>query len=575
MPELMKVLAGGIRWSVLPECREPLLGPAGLRLEEWLTTGQARVVKQGPHRIVYRLELPGLNCHVKHNLVPNVRAWLRQLVRPSKARTEFERAVALAARGIPTVTPLALGERAVGLRPVDSFLVTRTLDDTQTLTDFITAALPGLPTAHQPGIRQQLAVALGEFIARLHATGVVHRDLHCGNVLIRLDANGQPALYLIDLHAVRLGPPLGWRASRDNLVMFNCWLAARSNRTDRLRFWHAYREARERHARRNGHTPWPGRDVTAEPVQELERSSWISNRRFWGRRDRRCLKRNRYYQRIHAATVSGHAVTDLDPAALARLLDDPDAPFTRPDAILLKDSRSSTVAEWQMLVNGQVRPVIYKRFRITARSDPWVNRLRRSPALRSWVWGQGLRERQLPTARPLAVFHRRRHGLWYEGYLLTEKITDAVDLHGFLEELAKFDAATGRSLLRQHTDRLAQLIRRFHQCRLSHRDLKAANVLCPHPGGALSGPPCWFIDLVGVHGHGRLSRHRRAQNLARLNASFLHDAALTRTDRLRFLRVYLQWGLFGRSGWKRWWRDIAELTRAKVERNLRRGRPLA
>lgn len=153
------------------------------------------------------------------------------------------------------------------------------------------------------------------------------------------------------------------------------------------------------------------------------------------RRDRRCLKTNRYYQRIHSPTVSGHAVTDLDPAALAQLLADPDAPFQRPDVILLKNSRSSTVAEWQVRVHGELRPVIYKRFRITAGSDPWVNRLRLSPALRSWVWGQGLRERQLPTARPLAVLHRRRRGLCYEGYLLTEKIPDAVDLHGLMDEL--------------------------------------------------------------------------------------------------------------------------------------------
>jgi len=43
---------------------------------------------------------------------------------------------------------------------------------------------------------------------------------------------------------------------------------------------------------------------------------------------------------------------------------------------------------------------------------------------------------------------------------------------------------------------------------------------------------------------------------------------------LRFLRVYLRWGLRGRSGWKRWWRQIAEATAHKVQRNLHKGRPL-
>ena len=49
---------------------------------------------------------------------------------------------------------------------------------------------------------------------------------------------------------------------------------------------------------------------------------------------------------------------------------------------------------------------------------------------------------------------------------------------------------------------------------------------------------------------------------------------LTRSDRVRFLRVYLQWGLRGRGNWKAWWRAIAAATADKVVRNQRSGRPL-
>jgi hypothetical protein len=116
----------------------------------------------------------------------------------------------------------------------------------------------------------------------------------------------------------------------------------------------------------------------------------------------------------------------------------------------------------------------------------------------------------------------------------------------------------------------------LHQRRLSHRDLKAANLLV---GGvsslALGGEtPVWLIDLVGVRRPMKLRRPRRVQNLARLNTSFLNHPALTRSDRLRFLRVYLRWGLRGRVGWKRWWRQIEEATASKVRHNLRSGRPL-
>ena len=84
----------------------------------------------------------------------------------------------------------------------------------------------------------------------------------------------------------------------------------------------------------------------------------------------------------------------------------------------------------------------------------------------------------------------------------------------------------------------------------------------------------WLIDLVGVRRHRWLSRRRKVQNLARLHASFISDPVLGRTDKLRFLRIYLAWGLHGRAGWKSWWQEIDRATRAKVIRNARHGRPL-
>src|SRR6202007_822118 len=100
----------------------------GLRLEEWLRTGRASVVKHGEHRAVYRVVLPGLDFYVKHAKGAGTRNWLRGWVRASKARREYDRACAVAARGIPTAVPLALGESATNAG--DSFLITHSLPDT-------------------------------------------------------------------------------------------------------------------------------------------------------------------------------------------------------------------------------------------------------------------------------------------------------------------------------------------------------------------------------------------------------------------------------------------------------------
>jgi tRNA A-37 threonylcarbamoyl transferase component Bud32 len=587
MPDPISVTAGGVRWQIPPRWRDCLLGPDGLRLPEWLAAGQARLVKQGPHRTVYHVTLPELDFHLKHYPLADGRAWLRGLVRPSKARTEYEQALAVAARGVPTFEPLALGETC-GLGPCSSYLLTLTLPGAMPLSSFVEMVLSTCDPLRQARLRQRLAVALGRFLAHMHQVGVLHHDLHPGNILLRLDAHDGaldlPTLYLIDLHDVHLDGRLSWGASRANLVVLNRWFMLRSNRTDRLRFWHAYEEARRQaggdvpgvHASANGKgTGDANHGTTRKTIRDLERRSLASNVQFWRRLDRRSRSKSRHFRRLSTPEVSGHAVADLPAEALAPLLANPDAPFESPGAVVLKRSPSSAVVELDLPTADGVRRVIYKRFAVTRWTDPWTALVRPTPALRSYVLGHSLLLRHVPTPRPLAVWHRRRLGLLHEGYLITEKVPDAVDLRGCLALLDSRPEAERRAGLRLLVERVAQLVSTLHQRQLSQRDLKASNVLVAG-AGRLAWQDCavWLIDLVGVRRHRKLSHQRRIQNLARLHASFQAAPGLTRTDKLRFLSVYLRWGLRGRLGWKTWWREVESATHAKVRRNQRLGRPL-
>ncbi len=393
-------------------------------------------------------------------------------------------------------------------------------------------------------------------------------------------------MFLIDLYAVCLVAPLDWPGSRDNLVVLNRWFMLRTTRSDRLRCWRAYREARAFPvgSRLNGPE---GR----EAARDLEHRTLTSNLRFWRGKDRRCLGGNRWFRRVRSGVAAGHAAADLDPAVLAPLLADPDEPFRRPGIIVLKDSRSSTVIEFDLPVGGAPRRVIYKRFAVTRWTDPWAALFRPPPALRSYVMGHGLRLRGLPTPRPLAVWHRTRLGLHREGYLLTEKVPDPVELPRYVAGLNRLGAAERRAVLHGLIEQAARLIAVLHDRRLSHRDLKGPNLLVnalpwfvssrgaverqgPDHQGQSTGPQIWFIDLVGVRRRGRLTRERRVQNLTRLYASFHGRGLLTRVQRLHFLLTYLGWGQRGATDWKDWWREVARAFRAKLRRNLRNGRPL-
>ncbi len=562
---------GNVRWRVATDWRDVLLNDDGLRLAEWRARGFLETLKQAPHRTIQRLRLPQGVIYVKHYPLHDFRARLRQLVRPSKARAEFDKALQVAARGVPTIEPLAFGETPQG----ESFLLTRGLAGVEPLNRFIEQSLPALPEQQQTRLRMSLAAELARLLARMHSAGVLHRDLHAGNILVQLDP---VRLFLIDLHSVRLSEPLDWPRARDNLVMLNRWFVQRSSRPDRRRFWRFYLAEHEAHSK----------EEDRRKALELEQLTWASCLRFWRQRDRRWQTSNRYVYRHRANGNHGWAVRDLPVEVFVRLTADPDAPCASSDRKVLKSSRSSTVVELPVELPAGVRPGIYKRFAVTRWTDPWLATARATPAFKSWLNGHRLLECGLPTARPLAVVHRRKHGLVRECYLLTEKLPGVVELNPYVQSM---EAGPDRqSRLRPLLEQLARLIRALHDRQFAHRDLKAANVLVQWEGEAPAEPRIlmarqeprppgsvrlFLIDLVGLGRWRKLPRSRKVQNLARLNASALRFPWVTRTDRLRFLRVYLAWGLRGKTGWKDWWRQIAQKTHQKVQQNLARGRPLA
>jgi tRNA A-37 threonylcarbamoyl transferase component Bud32 len=550
----------GLYWHVLP-AGENLFGPEGPDLAAWIENGKAELVKQGTQRTVYRIRLPGGNVFVKRCRINTPRAWLREILRPAKARLEFENALALRSRGIPAVEPLAWGARHPIL-PGESLFITRCQNGAEPFERFLTTIDPSLPPCDRQAIRRRLTDELGAVIARMHDAGVAHPDPHPGNLLIEVGPDISPRFTLIDLHAVRFGRPLSWRESLENLVLLNRWFQLRASRTERARFWRAYVCHR-----RTLPTACP--KALAAMAKDVERRTERSNARFWTGRLARYSKSNRQYCRVRGPATAGFAVRDLSKPFLARLLADPDAPFRDSVVRLLKDSPSSTVTEVLIPTESGLRAAVYKRFRIKSKLILLKNQLRPSAALRSWAFGHNILDRGLPTARPLCVFHRYRAGLAAEGYLLVEKVPDALSLPD-----AVAVAAGQRSVIRSWADDLGRLIRRLHEREVAHRDLKAPNILMAGATSDLRTAMPVLIDLVGVVPGRPVLRRTRQRNLARLNASFLHQPAVTRSDRLRFLRAYLGWGLHGKGDWKSWWKAIEMATREKVEKNVRSGRPL-
>jgi tRNA A-37 threonylcarbamoyl transferase component Bud32 len=314
------VRAGGFVWHPASPSVRP-------HLPTLFAHPSAALVKENHQRTIVRVELPGGAVFVKRSRANTPRAWVRELLRPPKARLEFDNAVRLRELGLPCAEPLAWGA-ADSAWPGESVIVTREAAGAVPLDAYLGEDL-------SPADRRGVAVAIGRLFAAMHAAGVAHPDPHPGNFLIHVDDGGW-RFVLLDVHAVRFGPPLTWDERRANLVLFNRWFQLRASFTDRARFWRAY-----------------AGETAGERVQQIEADTAASNRRFWAARDARYLGTNRQFRRVKAGTVRGHAVRELSDELVRGWLTDPDAVFTMPGAVLLKDSPSSTVAVIPLSFGGE------------------------------------------------------------------------------------------------------------------------------------------------------------------------------------------------------------------------------
>jgi serine/threonine protein kinase len=107
----------------------------------------------------------------------------------------------------------------------------------------ITAWLRQRLRARDPGslrLRRRLLRQFGDFIGRLHAAGFVHGDLRPSNALADLEGE-QFHFYLIDNERNRRALPPGRSGMLKNLMQLNMLLPADLTRSDRWRFFLAWR----------------------------------------------------------------------------------------------------------------------------------------------------------------------------------------------------------------------------------------------------------------------------------------------------------------------------------------------
>ncbi len=155
------------------------------------------------------------------------RSWWKSLCgrfRPSRARRGWDLGRALLARGIATPRPLAACEPRDRWIFRSSYLATEWIAGGENLHLF-GWRLAKLPVGQRLRLASRCAVRLGHLLGRMHAAGVVHRDLKAAN-LVAAQERDDLAVYLVDLDGVRIGRRPGARRRAADLARLAAGLYA-------------------------------------------------------------------------------------------------------------------------------------------------------------------------------------------------------------------------------------------------------------------------------------------------------------------------------------------------------------
>lgn len=419
--------------------------------------------------------LEGRRVFVKWSRPVTTTDHVARALRGGKGPREGRVLRALRERDIPVPEPLAYTDDGVDL------LVTARIEN----------ALP-LPIPEEAS--RVLIERVGALLGRAYAAGLRHRDLHADNFLVH---EGQPIL--VDLGGARLVRHDGGEVRE--LARLQHGMASQLSRAGRVRGFSAWlHEA--------GVPTVDRRDL----IRRVDREAREVARRYRRGRDRRATRTGRHYELFEVAGagsgVRRQETPSFWPAALPEWLED-DPPEASP---LKADGRVIRTR-----LPGLDEDVVLKRYEAAA-----AGRLPRAVrAFRKAVW---LEHRGIAAPSPLLALSGP-----LGASLLVSEFVDGLDLHTLLLESGEGLSRVERAVL---ADRLGRFLRHMHDAEISHRDLKAPNLL------VVGDEPRFLIADVDGVARREVDWRRRARNIARLDASVEAHA----TDRARVLRAYWRSG---------------------------------
>ncbi len=238
------------------------------------------------------------------------------------------------------------------------------------------------------------------------------------------------------------------------------------------------------------------------------------------------------------------------------------SPADLPEYSVLKYSEGAEVFRARLKWAEGAIEVVCKHTDIDGGLRGLLGRWRVPREKRDFDRGLELMNAGIGTAQPLALLEsggRRR-----ETRVVTAFLADAVDLDQVaLTLMSRLEPGRRRAVKDELIARVADLFARLWARGYYHRDLKASNILVTDWD---ESPRVWVVDLEGLRHRRVPDRRQQRQPLVRLAASLQGYAAVTRTDRARFLRAYLDLAQNAGVMWKEQYRELGRQATDYVRR---------
>ncbi|MHC4955780.1 MAG: lipopolysaccharide kinase InaA family protein [Planctomycetota bacterium] len=452
---------------------------------------RGEVLRELPGRCVYRARLgssDGPRVVIKEFTPRRLRHWLR-----AYAETEADNAIAVRARGVPVVEPLAYARLADGRQ----ILVLREEEGARDLQSlFLSGELRG-------GRRHLLARRVGELMARMQNAGIRHRDPHAGNILVLPD----DTVLLADAWDLRPGDYLRPHERAKTLADFALFFLKHGSIVDLLLFWGEY-----------GRTSELMPDDLEDLRQRILDLIPDAFRRLSGMRARKVRRAGRAVQ---VGRWNGVVMRELPDGLLEEIAER--ASHLQMGPHVLKKSPTA----WTFVAERDEQKFVVKVYLPKKATRALRDLIQGTRADRAVEAAEAFFHRGLATAPIYAVLNDRE--VVGRSVLVMEFVEDAAPLDEVAPDLP---VRRTRAIARD----LGRTLRRMHDWGLRHRDLKRDNLLLRRDGSGFV-----FLDLDGVRQSrkGRVDWGRRARDLAVLDGSLLDRTAVPTGLRLRVLDAYL------------------------------------